>query len=288
MAVTADTYAVNDGRPDSWSGAIDEITSGYLDDRKRLFFISAGNVRNNEDYLQYPASNISCRVQSPGQAWNAVTVGAYTEKFTITDPDSVNAQMVAHRQGLSPFSTTSCLWERNKWPVKPEILLEGGNLIHDHHGCFTCDDLSVLTTYYKPAESLFTGFGQTSSATAQAAWMAAQLQSAYPEAWPATIRALMIHSADWTPQMRMQFLPANPSKGDYHRLLRICGYGVPDLERARWCDQNSVNLIVQETLQPYDHNGGRYGTKDMHIHQLPWPREVLLALGAQTVRMRVT
>lgn len=288
MAVTTDAYSVNDGRPDSWSGAIDEIASGYFDDKKRLFFVSAGNVRNSEDYLHYPASNISCRVESPGQSWNAVTVGAYTEKDTITDPNRQSAQRVAPRQGLSPFSTTSCAWDQNKWPIKPEILLEGGNLIRDDLGCFTCDDLSVLTTYYKPAEQLFTCFGQTSAATAQAAWMAAQLQAAYPDAWPETIRGLMIHSADWTPQMREQFLPTS-SKGNYHRLLRTCGYGVPDLARARWCAQNSVNLIVQGSLQPYDRDeNGRYITKDMHIHQLPWPREVLLTLGAQTVRMRVT
>jgi len=288
MAVTTDAYSINDGRPDSWSGAIDEIASGYLDDQHRLFFVSAGNVRDREDYLNYPTSNKSCRVESPGQAWNAVTVGAYTAKDTLTDPDLQHAQQVAPRGGLSPFSTTSCLWEQNKWPIKPEILLEGGNLIRDGLGCFTCDDLSVLTTYYRPAERLFTCFGQTSAATAQAAWMAAQLQAAYPNAWPETIRGLMIHSADWTFQMRQQFLPENPSKGDYHRLLRTCGYGVPDLARARWCAQNSVNLIVQGRLQPYDRDGTRYATKDMHIHQLPWPREVLLALGEQTVRMRVT
>jgi len=288
MAVTTDAFSEKDGRPDSWSGAIDEIVSGYLDDRKRLFFISAGNVRTVEDYKNYPESNLSCRVESPGQAWNAVTVGAYTEKITITDPKLQDVQVVAPRQGLSPFSTTSLLWEHNKWPIKPEILLEGGNLIKDLHGCFTCDDLSVLTTNNKPIERLFACFGQTSAATAQAAWMAAQLQAAYPAAWPETIRGLMIHSSKWTPQMLTQFLPANPGKGDYHRLLRTCGYGVPDLESARWCAQNSVNLIVQDALQPYDRIGSRYTTKDMHIHQLPWPREVLLALGEQTVRMRVT
>lgn len=288
MAITTDTYSVNDGRPDSWSGAIDEMTSGYLDEKKRLIFVSAGNVTSQEDYLNYPSSNISCRVQSPGQAWNAVTVGAYTEKITLTDSDLTDNQIVAPCQGLSPFSTTSYLWEHNKWPIKPEILLEGGNLIYDSNTCLTCDDLSVLTTYYKPVEHLFTISGQTSAATAHAAWMAAQLQSTYTEAWPETIRGLMIHSADWTPQMLEQFLPANPTKGDYHRLLRICGYGVPNLERARWCVQNSVNLIIQDTLQPYDRNGDRYGTKDMHIHQLPWPQEVLLALGERRVRMRVT
>lgn len=132
MAVTTDAYSVNDGR--RFLVRRHRCIRRYLDDKKRLFFVSAGNVRNREDYLNYPASNISCRVESPGQAWNAVTVGAYTVKDTLTDPNLQNAQRVAPREGLSPFSTTSCLWEQNKWPVKPEILLEGGNLIRDDLG----------------------------------------------------------------------------------------------------------------------------------------------------------
>ncbi len=40
-------------------------------------------------------------------------------------------------------------------------------------------------------------------------------------------------------------------KADYRRLLRICGYGVPDLDRALWSASNSVNLILQDELQPY-------------------------------------
>ena len=42
----------------------------------------------------------------------------------------------------------------------------------------------------------------TSSAVAQASWMAAKIWSNYPDLWPETVRALMIHSADWTKEMK--------------------------------------------------------------------------------------
>lgn len=89
--------------------------------------------------------------------------------------------------------------------------------------------------------------------------------------------------------MQRQFLMGD-SKGDYQELLRICGYGVPNLDKALRCLKNSVNLIVQADLQPYDkkQNGSGYKTKDMHIHELPWPKEVLLDLGETPVVLKVT
>lgn len=117
--------------------------------------------------------------------------------------------------------------------------------------------------------------------------MAAQIQAAYPDAWPETVRALLVHSSEWTPQMIEQFLPA-PTKKDRKNLLKTCGYGVPNLERALWCARNSVNLIVQAGMQPYDKEGSRFITRDMHVHEIPWPKDVLLELGETTIKMRVT
>ena len=53
------------------------------------------------------------------------------------------------------FAFVLCSWEANKWPIKPEILLEGGNLAQDE-GDFTteCDDLSLLSTYYDPQKAI--------------------------------------------------------------------------------------------------------------------------------------
>lgn len=288
MAVTAPKYETGDGRPSSWSAAIDELTSGYLDEQQKLFFVSAGNITDMDDWINYPHSNKTRTVQNPGQSWNAVTVGAYTEKINIDDKKYKGSQVLAPEGGLSPFSSTSCLWD-NKWPVKPDIVLEGGNVLKDSYGCSWCEELSLLTTYHKPTERQFDVINATSAATAKAAWMAAQIQAIYPDAWPETIRALLIHSADWTDEMKRSFLNSE-AKSDYRELMRICGYGVPSLQKALWCAKNSVNLIVQSELQPFDKHpdGTRYITKDMNIHELPWPKDVLESMFDAPVSMKVT
>ena len=45
--------------------------------------------------------------------------------------------------------------------------------------------------------------------------------------------------------MKRQFLPESAGKEAYERFLRICGYGVPNLERALHCAANSLTLICQ-------------------------------------------
>ena len=60
--------------------------------------------------------------------------------------------------------------------------------------------------------------------------------------------------------------------------------------RALWCLRNSVNLVIQAELQPYDksEDGNRYKTKEMHIHEPPWPQQELLALADTPVTLKVT
>jgi hypothetical protein len=187
------------------------------------------------------------------------------------------------------FSTTSTMWE-NKWPLKPDVVLEGGNLAFDEQGFISeCDDLSLLSTHRNPMTAHFTSLNMTSAATARAAWMAAQIQARYPHYWPETVRGLIVHSAEWTDALKSQFL-ANESKGSYSNLIRICGYGVPDLDRALYSAANSVTMVTQATIQPYERaTDSRLKTKEMHLYDLPWPDDVLLSLPPETeARMRIT
>ena len=88
-----------------------------------------------------------------------------------------------------------------------------------------------------------------------------------------------------------QSLPASshPSKGDYRNLLRRCGFGMPDLDRALWSVANSLTMVVEETLAPFERGAsGRVVTREMQIHSLPWPQESLEELGDTPVEMRVT
>lgn len=288
MAVTADKYVTKDGAPSSWSAELDSIIAGVMDGIKKLYVVSAGNVTFTE--LQaggYPTANVTHSVEDPGQSWNAITVGAYTNRIQIDDVVFKGWNPVANVGELCPFSSTSMFWD-SKWPIKPEILMDGGNVITDGVNFDICDDVSILTTNKDVVLRPLTTSNATSAATAQAAYMAAELMSAYPNLWEESIRALMIHSAQWTEEMKAQFCVDKKKSSGIKSLLRCCGYGIADLERAKSSADNSVNMIIQAELQPYCKSGSDYKMKDMHLHEIPWPSDLLQTLGNTVVSMKVT
>lgn len=292
MAIAA-SDTIDRGRPSSWSAALDQLAA--RSGKQRLFIVCAGNSvvssELNKIAKNYPYLQKSKSVHDPAQAWNVLTVGAMTNLHQITDPDLAGYKPVAPAQSLSPFSTTSLQWEDNKWPIKPELVLEGGNLAVDNHGFATeCDDLSILSTTYQPhKQGYFYPFNMTSAATAQLAKKAAAVRAKYPDYWEETIRALLVHSAQWPEQLKAQFID-NDKKTNYQKLLRICGYGVPSLDRALYSAENSLTLVIQAEIQPFDKDKeGRLRTKEMHFYKLPWPIDILQSLPDHVeVKMKVT
>jgi hypothetical protein len=224
--------------------------------------------------------------RNPAQAWNAITVGAFTDKFVITDPTYEGWEPVAPVGDLCPTSRTSVSWDR-KWPLKPDIVLEGGNwaALGDQTDC--PDDLGVLTTYRDPTIRHFDIFRDTSAATALGANLAGRIIAAMPQRWPETIRALMIHSAEWTPAMRQKFDAAG-SEQQKRVLLQKYGHGVPDYYRAVLSTANDLTLIAEDSFQPFQKDGSAIKTRHMNLHQFPWPRAELEQLGETEVELRVT
>lgn len=287
-AVTATDYR-DRGRPSSWSAMVDSLATdapgGGL--FPRLIVQAAGNTKDGGEWLDYPESlSTKNLIHDPGQAWNALTVGAFTEKVETEDG---NIEPIAPFGGISPYTTTSATWDR-AWPLKPDVVFEGGNVGKNDGFAGMLPSLSLLTTHFKPTEKLFTTTNATSAASALCSRMAAQLMAAYPQLRPESIRALIVHSAEWTDAMREMYLPASrpPTKNDYSNLVRHCGWGAPDLERALWSAANSLTLIVEDSVHPYKKDGSTIKTRDMNLHALPWPQDELEALGAIQVQMRVT
>ena len=287
-AVTASDYR-DRGRPSSWSAAVDGLAADTdgAGDSPRLFVLSAGNTRDSNAWTGYPNSLSTNLVHDPGQAWNAITVGACTDKTNTEGHPSLHP--VAEVGGLSPFTTTTSTWDR-AWPLKPEVVLEGGNVAKDNFGAVGMVSLNLLTTHNQPLDRLFTTSNATSAASALCAGMAAQIMAAYPHLRPETVRALLVHSAQWSDTMRAMFLPAEPKKDDYVHLIRHCGWGTPDLNRALWSAGDSLTLLVEDQLHPYAKDRGKsiVTTRDMNLHSLPWPKDELEALQDTPVEMRVT
>jgi hypothetical protein len=285
MAVTSEG-SQNIGSPSSWSAAIDQLCFGD-DEFRRLIVISGGNISKDIFPSDYPDINDANPIENPCQAWNPLVVGAYTEKVDIVDPRFVGFTPVASAGDLSPRSRTSVSWS-DQWPIRPDVVFEGGNLASDGtRPAIYMDDLCLLTTYHLPNQRRFTSIRDTSSATALASYMAAQIMSKYANYNPETIRALMVHSAEWTPVMQTLFKNTN-RKSEMRTLLRRYGYGVPDLNRALQSANNDLTLIVEDDLQPFRLDGDKIKTRYMKFHQLPWPTEELEKLVEANVELKVT
>ncbi len=294
LAITADDRGRDHGYPTSWSAAIDQSAAGELDGTKRLFVVSAGNVRSPTDFPAhvYPNSNIEeHRIEDPAQAWNALTVGACTDLIQIRDASLDSHSPLAKQGELCPASRTSASWPDQEWPIKPDIVMEGGNYTRSPEGSVhATEDLCLLTASGSTVGNLLSWTSDTSAASAQAARLAAILQAEYPHLWPETLRALLVHSASWTSAMIDQVPGVRQS--DRHKRLRCFGYGRPDLDRARYTLRNRVALIHQGQIQAFERvreNGEwKNRTKDFSLHSLPWPAEALAALHARSVHLRVT
>lgn len=296
MAITA--TGDTDGRPSAWSAAIDSVSFGAEEqgEPKRLILISAGNVHPFDIGLgfRYPQENLECPIEDPAQAWNAVTVGALTHRDRIleSDPESHLLKPLALDGGLSPFSRTSIQWDRH-WPIKPEIVMEGGNAgAHPQNGPERRDSLEVLSTSAGFRNKPIAPVRATSAATALAAHLAAEIQASYPDLWPETIRGLLVHSARWNNAMLDGIDPHQPftveQRQRFIRLLQIYGFGEPDVSRARFSSQQNVTMLRQDIMTPYRGSAGSASVNDCHLHRLNLPTQRLQDLSASTCIMRVT
>jgi hypothetical protein len=184
LAITAP--GPDDGRPTAWSAAVDAAAYGDegLNAPKRVFLVSAGNVNPTDigSSYAYPDDNRKTPIEDPAQAWNAITVGAITHRIHVEEEDDESKRLVriARSGDLSPFSRTSCDWDGH-WPIKPEVVFEGGNAaIHPEHGPDYRESLELISTSAAGAlGNAFCPFSATSAATAQAARLAAEISFRY-------------------------------------------------------------------------------------------------------------
>ncbi|MDF3140405.1 S8 family peptidase [Streptomyces sp. T21Q-yed] len=323
MAVTyqsGDGRNGTDGTPTLWSATLDALAAGTdvvaHDDRieligapdpdaSRLIVVSAGNIwRPEPQQIRTPQGQLDhlqlcdlSRIEEPAHAHNVLTVGAFTELTSVPEaPSFAGFRPLAASGQLSPFSRTSVALT-GKPVVKPDILMEGGNLLVDPgETLLTPHDVVSVTTTGKDFFRQVSSANATSSATAQAARLAALVHAAYPGLTPEAVRGLLVHEARWTPEMTgpdglhtSTGRPRLMKKEVMKQVIRRYGWGVPRAERVLSSAANAVTLIVQSELVPFrKHPGGGVRLAELHLHELPWPLEQLRELGAATVQLRVT
>ena len=285
------------GRPTEWSALVDRLAFGLgpvdaspllpANLSRKLFVLAAGNVQISE-WTQYPQVNYTSTVEDPGQAWNAITVGAFTDLTQFDEDEHPSLTAIAARGGLAPASRTSRLWDP-MWPLKPDVVAEGGNgsrcSVH-RDATDGPSDLRLVTTSHIPAAPLAEA-GDTSAATAEVARICGHLRARYPTYWPETHRALVVQGARWTRAMR-RLLPDDANMREKAAFLRTFGYGCADLQRSASSQRREPTLIAQDTITPYVERDNSVALGNLNIHALPWPQDKLLELGGARVELRVT
>lgn len=279
----------NRGMPSSYSTSLDIL----IFDKKLLFMVSVGN--NNS--LIMPSSEVhamnqlSTCVEDPSQSWNSLSIGAYTTKVDCSNLRNEGLNPLSESGDVSPHTKFSMVdYKNDNLPLKPEVLFEGGNLAINHQNIVGMDShFDLITTNYDFQNTgNFANFNATSAATALAGRFASILMEEYPEYWPETIKGLMVHSAEWTEAMlRKRLLNSNirNNSGDNKvKFLRQCGFGVPNLERAKKSAQNSLTLISQNEFYLFNDQ-----KKSQCISfDLPWPTEVLENLSDKKISLKIT
>lgn len=271
------------GRPSAWSAAVDKICFGKNAD-PQLFIVSGGNVQIFK-HDEYPNLNHIETVHDPAQAYNAITVGTYTRKDKIDILTKYFA--LAPNGGMAPSNSTSLLFDKS-WTNKPDVVFEGGNSSTD--GTYVSDhsELKLISLDSDFPNDIFKSFGDTSAAAALASKMAAEIRTQYPKFWAETVRALMIHSADWTDAMLNNKKIEVFNEQEKINLLRTVGYGVPSLQKTIYSTKNSLTLIAERSIQPYKKEGSDGKYNDYHLFMLPWPKDVLASLQEKDVTLKVT
>ena len=282
---------VHDLQGTATSALLDDLAFNEADpENPRLFCVAAGNVpwtaSNPYKTSDYSQGNRRWAMESPGQAFNVITVGAMTAK-------ALGPHCVADTGDMSPSSRSAEQWSDLRY-VKPDIVMEGGNFAKDPTGKMAMPSPAnmVLTTSKDYPAKPLTTTGHTSAATAAASGLLGRAMYMYDEYTSESLRGLLVHSAEWTPAMDAQYARLMERGFDAASARRLCmarfGWGVPNARRLYRSYDNDLTIVIEDTIQPYVQGNSGIRLKEMKYFPLPWPKNALRALGRAQVEMKVT
>jgi hypothetical protein len=267
----------------AWAAEIDQLTWGH----DILFVVAAGNLpfqgpigvsrlpidehlKQGRRYPNYLLED-SCRIPSPAQSMQAITVGSISPN-TFKDPDRWS---LAQQDYPSAFSCTGFgLWE----VIKPEVVEFGGDVVVDSDTTpnFTypsqvCPELVRSTS--EPGSLVAQDNIGTSFAAPKVTHIAACLAAELPQESCLLYRALIVQSARWP-----AWVDTNNLTQDH--VIRMIGYGIPSLERALGGANNRITLITRGEQ--------RIKARKAQIFQVKLPEALRSPGEEQDIRVEIT
>lgn len=244
-------------------------------ERDAVIIVSAGNEHPEGKYPKpsqlppHPEHLLEegLTVRQPAEALNVLTIGSIT---TSNDPHPGHPGIrgAAGKRSASPFTRAGAL--RNV--IKPDLVEEGGDLAIDTQlDRWTANaGLRIPTTgpEYATGGKLLTYTDGTSVAAPRVANLVARLLTAMPEAPANLVRALLVNSASY---------PEGAQNYTKEQKLRLCGFGVPDLDRASHCTDSRATLFFT----------GEIAIDAVHVFDIPVPDELSTGKGKKRITVTV-
>ncbi|TWU43301.1 Subtilase family protein [Novipirellula aureliae] len=237
----------------SWTArTIDRLSREY----DVVFVVATGNIsppvildslKAGNDYPVYLCDEDS-RILDPGQAALAVSVGSVSSGTLVAhSPDTT----LALQYEPSPFTRSGPGIKRE---TKPELVEIGGNLVSDVERTSVRANLAtnVVMASHQLSPAAAHNYGTSFAAPRIANKLAAilqdlQLMGIEPIRAP-LLKAFLVNSATYRGELDrvIESLDAVEKK----KWLDVLGYGFPDASQATDCDDFSILLFHQGTIEP--------------------------------------
>jgi hypothetical protein len=238
-------------KPTPWAALLDELAR-ELD---LIIVVSAGNRRDliasygDGVVAAYPNCLVDekGRILEPATAVNVLTIGSVAHSNGIGGNDAEEAGVVPLTQSgyPSPFTRTG---PGVGGIIKPDFVDFGGTAVFDGptqslQGGDHRAEAGVVSLNRNYLNRMLTAVSGTSFAAPLAAYKAALVREALPEASANQVRALLAISAEH-PEAALKCL----KDFDEDKILHVLGHGIIDAEKAAYSDDHRVVLVREDTL----------------------------------------
>jgi len=252
-----------------------------------IFVISAGNFLDVIDpfdrnfYLDnYPLylieENEDVKIIDPAPAAYAITVGSVSQEVGGAYEQNRIVFGPVKKDYPSPFTRVGLGYKKM---IKPELVEEGGSLIFRSSGLYSSSDLEgkliVLNPHWIEEGRLFTVDYGTSFSAPKVSYFLARLFNQFPNGSPNLIKALLLSSAE-IPSNRpkeLQKIDFTYNDTQLIHLLKIYGYGKPNLDIALNSNSNNVLLIAENRIKP----------DRVHLYYFYLPEEFIATQGKREI-----
>ena len=258
-----------------WASILDTLAR----DLNIVVVVSAGNFSYQLQGEEFPDAHLQryprylleddARIIEPATGSIVLSVGALAHSANVPPGRNVGVRPISQESEPSPFTRSG---PGLGGAVKPELCEFGGNQVYDGalRRVVALNELSVVSTHRDYLQRLFATDVGTSFAAPRVAHLAARLLETFPDASANLIRALLVSSASVPEQAANRLSPLGNDA-----VLRVCGFGRPDFESARFSQEDRVVLLGESEL----------GHDRFHVYQIPVPEEFLVGRDLRTIEV---